>query len=108
MIYWTNILIQCPVPVRVCCVLFLLENVHIKQSPNTIKIYGELFWNICDFWDLESTQMGADSPTRHQGAPQGVRHTLGRRGHLIRRLVPFFRCKKANIRIEIVLKFQPN
>ena len=30
------------------------------------------------------------------------------RGHPVRRLEPFFRCKKANFRIEIVLKFQPN
>ena len=30
------------------------------------------------------------------------------RGHPVRRLMPFFRGKKANIRIEIVLKFQPN
>ena len=30
------------------------------------------------------------------------------RGHHVTRLVPFFRRKKANIWIEIVLKFQPN
>ena len=30
------------------------------------------------------------------------------RGQLVSRLMPFFRRKKANIRIEIVLKFQPN
>ena len=30
------------------------------------------------------------------------------RGHPVRRLVFFFRRKKANIWIEIVLKFQPN
>ena len=30
------------------------------------------------------------------------------RGHPVRRLMPFFFRKKANIQIEIVLKFQPN
>ena len=30
------------------------------------------------------------------------------RGHPVRRLVPFFRRKKANFRIKIVSKFQPN
>jgi hypothetical protein len=35
---------------------FVSQNIHIKQSPNAIKIYGDLFWNICDFWEEESTQ----------------------------------------------------
>ena len=42
------------------------------------------------------------------GVPQGVGHTLGPRDHSVRRLVPFFRPKKANIRIKIVSKIQPN
>ena len=49
-----------------------------------------------------------EGATRQGGAPQGVRRALGPRGHPVRRLVPFFRPKKANIRIELVLKFQPN
>ena len=42
------------------------------------------------------------------GAHQGVRRALGPRGHPVRWLVPFFRRKKANIRIKILSKFQPN
>ena len=53
MIYWTNLLIQCPVPVLVFCMFFVSRKIHIKQSPNVIKIYGELFWNLCDFWEVE-------------------------------------------------------
>ena len=49
-----------------------------------------------------------EGATRQGGAPQGVRRALGPRGHPVRRLVPFFRRKKANFWIEIVLKFQPN
>ena len=49
-----------------------------------------------------------EGATRQRGAPQGVRHALGPRGHPVRRFVPFFRRKKANIRIKIVSKFQPN
>ena len=45
-----------------------------------------------------------EGATRVRGAPQGVGHALGPHGHSVRRLVPFFRRKKANIRIEIVLK----
>ena len=52
-IFGTNILIQCPVPVPVCCMFFVSQNIHIKRTPNAIKIYGELFWNICDFWEVE-------------------------------------------------------
>jgi hypothetical protein len=72
MIYWTNLLIQCPVPVLVFCMFFVSQNIHIKRSPNAVKIYGELFWNICDFWDLESTQMGPTATTRHLGQPRRV------------------------------------
>ena len=46
--------------------------------------------------------------TRKGGAPQGVGRALGPCGHPVRRLAPFFLRKKANIWIEIVLKFQPN
>ena len=74
MIYWTNILIQCPAPVPVFCMFFVLQNIHIKRSPSAIKIYGELFWNICDFWEVESTQTKAHGlqKTLGRGLPPGV------------------------------------
>ena len=49
MSYWTNLLIQCPVPVPVCCMFFVSQIIHTEPSPKMIKIYGDLFWNICDF-----------------------------------------------------------
>src|SRR3990170_1864825 len=70
-IFGTNILIQCPVPVPIFCMFFVLQKIHIKRSPNAIKIYGELFWNICDFWDLESTQTGPPAPHKTPGCAQG-------------------------------------
>src|SRR5215216_3594658 len=79
MIYWTNLLIQCQVPVPVCCMFFLSQNIHIKQSPNAIKIYGDLFWNICDFWEVESTQTGAHNA---HNAPGRTSHPLARPGVL--------------------------
>ena len=45
--------------------------------------------------------------TMPEGATRQGR-ALGPRGHPVRRLVPFFRGKKANIRIKIVSKFQSN
>ena len=40
--------------------------------------------------------------------PRGRGRAPDPRGPPVRRLMPFFRHKKANIRIETVLKFQPN
>ena len=54
------------------------------------------------FWEVESTQDDA------RGAHEAGWHAPDPRGHPVRRLMPFFSRKKANIRIEIVLKFQPN
>ena len=101
-IFGTNILIQCPVPVPVCCMFFVSQNIHIKRSPNGIKTNGDFFWNICDFWEEKSTRDDA------RGGHEARGRAPDPRGHPVRRLMPFFRRKKANIRIEIVLKFQPN
>ena len=101
-IFGTNILIQCPVPVPICCMFFILQKIHIKRSPNGIKTDGDFFWNICEFWEVESTRDDA------RGAPKGEGRALGPCGQSVRQLVPFFRRKKANIRIEIMLKFQLN
>ena len=107
-IFGTNILIQCPVPVPVCCMFFVSQKTHTKRSPNGIKTDGDLFWNIYEFWEVESSRDGARGGHEVGGAPQGVRRAPDPRDHPVRRLVPFFCHNKANIRIEIVLKFQPN
>src|SRR5215216_5334027 len=97
MIYWTNLLIQCLVPVPNCCMFFVSQNIHIKRSPNATKIYGDLFWNICDFWEVESMQTGAHSA---HNPPGHARHPLARPGScalLGGRLGPFFWHKKGNL-----------
>ena len=58
-IFGTNILIQCPVPVPVCCMFFVSQKPNIKRNPNGIKMDRELFWNIWDFPEEESTRNGA-------------------------------------------------
>jgi hypothetical protein len=55
---------------------FVSQNIHIKQSPNTIKIYEDLFWNICDFWEEESTPDGARGGHKPPGHGQGVGRTV--------------------------------
>ena len=104
-IFGTNILIQCPVPVPVCCMFFVSQKIHIKQSPNWIKTDEDFFGIYVNFAKWNQHETMPEGPTRVRGAPQGVRRALGPRGHSVRRLVPFFRRKKANIRIEIVLNF---
>ena len=42
------------------------------------------------------------------GMPKGGGRAPDPRGHPVRRLLPFFRRKKANIWIKIVFKFQSN
>ena len=74
-IFGTNILIQCPVSVPVCCMFLVSQNIHIKRNPNGIKTDGEYFWNIWEIWEEE-----APDP----------------RGPLVRRLLLFFGRKKAN------------
>ena len=106
-IFGTNILIKCLVPVPVCCMFFVSQKIHIKRSPNGIKTNSDFLEYM---WILGSgiNARMPEGPTRVRGAPQGARHTFGTRGHSVRRLVPFFRHKKANIRIKIVSKFEPN
>ena len=107
-ISWTNILIQCPVPVPVCCMFFVSQNIHIKRSPNGIKTNVYFFWNICEFWEAKPTRDDTRVGLEGGGAPPCPGRALGPRGHTVRRLMPFFHRKKANFWIKIVSKNQPN
>ena len=55
-IFGTNLLTQSPVPVSVFPLFQCSLKRNIKRSPNGMKPSGELFWNICDFWEEESTR----------------------------------------------------
>ena len=107
-IFGTNILIQCPVPVPVCCMFYVSQGTHIKRNPNRIKTDRELFWNIWDFPEEQSTRNGVWGGHEIGGRAPTPGRSLGSRGPPVRRLMPLFCRKKANIQIEIVLKFQPN
>ena len=97
-IFGTNILIQCPVPVPVCCMFYVSQKPHIKRSSNGIKMDGEYFWNICDFWEEESTRDGARRGHEVAGRAPDTR------GHPVRRLTLFFCHTKANFWSKIWAK----
>ena len=69
-IFGTNILIQCPVPVPVCCMFYVSRKPNIKRNPNGIKTDRELFWNIWDFPEEESTRNGARGGHKPLAAPR--------------------------------------
>src|SRR3954463_1760677 len=107
-IFGTNVLIQCPVPVPVCCMFFVSQKTHNKRSPNGIKTDEDLFWNIYEFWEVESSRDDARGGHEVGGTPQGVRRAPDPHGHTVRMFVPFFRRNKANIRIDNMSKIQPS
>ena len=76
---------------------FVSQKIHIKRSPNAIKIYEELFWNICDFWDLESMQTEAHGEEHPPGQARRARHRVMGVPHLVRRLDLYFGRKEAYI-----------
>ena len=106
-IFGTNMLIQCPVPVPVCCMFFVSQNIHIKHSPNRIKIDGDFFGTYKIFGKKNPRETVPEVATR-QGAPLPPGRAPDPRGPPVRRLMPLFLRKKSNIRIEIMLKFQLN
>ena len=105
-IFGTNILIQCPVPVPVCCMFYVSQKPNIKRNPNGINTDGELFWNIWDFPEEESTRNGARGGHETGGRPPPGR-AWHSRGPTIRRLTLFFFHKKANFMRKIWAKDSP-
>ena len=105
--FGTNILIQCPVPVPVCCMFYVSQKPNIKRSLNRIKTDGELFWNIWDFPDEESTRNGVRGGHETGGRALPPGRAWHSHGPPVRRLMPFFCHKKANFTRKIWAKDSP-
>jgi len=58
---------------------YVSQKPNIKQNPNRIKMDGELFWNIWDFPEKESTRNGARGGHETGGVPS----PLGAPGTLV-------------------------
>ena len=81
-IFGTNILIQCPVPVPVCCMFLVSQNIHIKRSPNGIKTDGDTFGIFGKFQKKNPCETVPEVVTR-----QGARLPPGRAACLVGPLV---------------------
>ena len=59
-IFGTNLLTGGPARIAIFFAYFSVSKKrNIKLSPNGIKLDGDFFWNICDFWEVKSTRDGA-------------------------------------------------
>ena len=70
-IFGTNILIQCPVPVPVCCMFFVSQKTHTKRSPNGIKMDGDFFGIYVNFGKWNKHETMVEGPTRQGARPRG-------------------------------------
>ena len=68
-IFGTNILIQCPVPVPVCCMFFVSQKIHIKWSPNGIKTNRDFFGTYMIFGKKNPHETVPEGGTTQEGAP---------------------------------------
>ena len=68
---------------------------------------GELFWNIWDFPEEESTRNGARGGHEIGGAPSPPGRAWHSRGPLVRQLTLFICRKKANFIRKIWVKYSP-
>ena len=72
MIYGTNLLTRCPVPVPVFCCLFVLENLFWEVSRIALKIYENYFQYEKKMEPEGGLQGGPTAPKRQPGAAQGL------------------------------------
>ena len=70
MIYWTNLLTHCVVPIPVFCMFFVSQSIHMKRSPNAINFMENYFGIYVIFGSWNHHKRRPTQPTRHQGAPE--------------------------------------
>ena len=69
--FGTNLLTQCLVPVAVFCLFLTSQEINIKQSPNTAKLFVDFLWTRTLPMGQSSTWGCPEGGTTHQGAPGG-------------------------------------
>ena len=78
MIYWTNLLIQCLVPVPIFCMFFVSQIIHIKRSPNAINFMKNYFgiYVIFESWNHRKWRPVVGTTTRARSRSQACRGGL--------------------------------
>ena len=71
-IFGTNILIQCPVPVPVCCMFYVSQKPNIKRSPNGIKTDRDFFGIFMIFGKKYQRETVPEGGTRQGVRPKGA------------------------------------
>ena len=89
-------MIQCPVPVPVCCMFLVWQNIHIKQDKNGRSLFLENMENS----EGKSTRTSARGGHKAGGAPYPREPT-------VRWLMLFFYRKKSNFMRKIWAKDSP-
>ena len=69
--FGTNVLIQCPVLVPVCCMFFVSQKIHIKRSPNGIKTDGDFFGIFMILGKKNQRDTMSEGATRQGGRAPG-------------------------------------
>ena len=67
----SNLLTQCPVPVAIFCLFFVLRNINMKRSPNATKLFGDFFL------DIRDTRSFDRGPEDRGGGHEPPGHALG-------------------------------
>ena len=83
----------------------LLHVFCFAENPYQTRYF---FWNICDFWEKESTRDDARGARKLKGRTPYPGCAWQACGHPVGRLEVYFSRKEAYIQIKIMLKFQPN
>ena len=71
-IFGTNILIQCPVPVPVCCMFFVSQKINSKRSPHGIKTDRDFFGIYVIFGKKNQRETMPEGAMRQGARPRGV------------------------------------
>ena len=106
-IFGTNILIQCPVPVPVCCMFYVSQKTHIKRSPNGIKMDGDYFLEYLENMGRRISARRCLRGARGRVARPTPRRAPDPREPTVRRLTLSFWRKKANFMRKIWAKDWP-
>ena len=100
--YWSSA--QCQF-LSVAC--FCFAETQYQTESKRDKTNGELFWNICDFWEVKSTRDGARGGQEIGGCPREAGAPWNLLPPPIRRLTLFFCRKKSNFIRKIWAKDSP-